>query len=64
MVDRYATVECGCGASYSRREVTLPIKDIGSFECGACGHRLEIWYGRTVPIFTALPRKERKISVG
>jgi hypothetical protein len=30
---------------------TLPIKDIGLFECVECGARLEIWSGRTVPVF-------------
>ena len=60
MVERYAIVECVCAASYTRREVTLPIKDIGFFECVDCGNRLAIWYGRTVPIFSRLPRKERK----
>ena len=42
---------CTCGAHYEREERTLPIKDIGMFECVDCGVRLEIWSGRTVPVF-------------
>lgn len=42
---------CACGAHYEREERVLPIKDIGLFECADCGKRLEIWSGRTVPIF-------------
>lgn len=44
-------ISCACGACYEREERTLPIKDIGLFECVDCGKRLEIWSGRTVPIF-------------
>lgn len=44
-------INCACGAHYEREERTLPIKDIGLFECHECGHRLEIWSGRVVPIF-------------
>ncbi|MBC7769088.1 MAG: hypothetical protein H7124_09905 [Phycisphaerales bacterium] len=44
-------IDCGCGASYERREVQLPIKDIGCFDCSDCGARLEIWSSRTVPAF-------------
>ncbi len=42
---------CACGVCYAREERTLPIKDIGFFECVECGARLEIWSGRTVPVF-------------
>jgi hypothetical protein len=42
---------CACGAHYEREVRTLPIKDIGVFECHDCGARLEIWSGRTVPVF-------------
>lgn len=45
-------IDCACGARYERREVQLPIKDIGCFECFDCGVRLEIWHGRSVPAFT------------
>jgi hypothetical protein len=51
-------VECGCGAHYERREVRLPIKDIGLFDCRACGARLEVWSGRTVPVFIAIALPE------
>lgn len=44
-------VACACGASYERREVQLPIKDVGIFECHECGARLEMWSGRIVPVF-------------
>jgi len=44
-------VECACGERYERTERRLPIKDIGMFECVACGGRLEIWSGRVVPLF-------------
>jgi hypothetical protein len=44
-------VGCTCGAQYERHERTLPIKDIGLFECVDCGARMEIWSGRTVPVF-------------
>lgn len=42
---------CTCGVSYERRERQLPIKDIGLFACEECGERIEIWSGRTVPVF-------------
>ncbi len=42
---------CACGAHYEREVRTLPIKDIGVFECVDCGARLEIWSGRSVPVF-------------
>jgi len=42
---------CACGACYEREVRTLPIKDIGLFECVDCGARLEIWSGRDVPVF-------------
>ncbi|MGD9965154.1 MAG: hypothetical protein AB7T59_01390 [Hyphomonadaceae bacterium] len=48
------TVECGCGACYERCERQLPIKDIGIFNCEQCGDRIEIWSGRTVPVFKRL----------
>lgn len=44
-------ISCACGAHYEREERVLPIKDIGLFECAECGVRLEIWSGRTVPVF-------------
>ncbi len=47
-------VPCACGALYERVSVTLPIKDIGVFDCFECGTRLEIWHGRTVPVFNRL----------
>lgn len=47
-------VECACGVCYERREVAIPIKDIGLFECIECGARLEIWSGRSVPVFTRI----------
>lgn len=50
------TVFCGCGAAYLRRDVQIPIKDIGVFECHDCGARLAMWAGRTVPVFERLPR--------
>lgn len=42
---------CVCGERYEREERTLPIKDIGLFECVECGARLQIWSGRVVPVF-------------
>ncbi|MGD9981969.1 MAG: hypothetical protein AB7H66_12705 [Hyphomonadaceae bacterium] len=44
-------IECACGACYERQERQLPIKDIGIFACEQCGQRIEIWSGRTVPVF-------------
>ena len=44
-------IGCACGEQYEREERTLPIKDIGLFECHECGARLEIWSGRVVPVF-------------
>jgi len=44
-------INCGCGACYEREVRVLPIKDIGLFECTDCGARLEIWSGRSVPVF-------------
>ena len=52
-------VACPCGACYERREVQLPIKDIGHFDCVECGARIEIWSGRKVPCFTRAPAQER-----
>jgi hypothetical protein len=54
-------IACACGASYERREVQLPIKDIGHFECYECGARLEIWSGRKVPVFVRIRPNERSI---
>lgn len=51
-------ITCACGACYERVERTLPIKDIGLFECHDCGTRLEIWSGRTVPLFKRIPTRE------
>jgi hypothetical protein len=42
---------CECGVGYERRVRQLPIKDIGVFSCEVCDARLEIWSGRTVPMF-------------
>ena len=44
-------IHCTCGVAYERCERQLPIKDIGVFACEACGERIEIWSGRTVPVF-------------
>ena len=44
-------VDCPCGVRYERSERQLPIKDIGLFECDECGHRIEMWSGRMVPLF-------------
>ncbi len=51
MISDPTTIQCGCGACYERRERLLPIKDIGVFACEECGERIEIWSGRTVPVF-------------
>ena len=42
---------CACGVQYERQDARWPIKDIGLFECVECGARIEIWSGRTVPVF-------------
>ncbi|HYD87962.1 MAG TPA: hypothetical protein VEA80_10835 [Vitreimonas sp.] len=52
-------IDCACGARYERREVQLPIKDIGCFDCGDCGARLEVWSGRTVPAFKRVQVDQR-----
>ncbi|GAM97013.1 hypothetical protein U91I_00634 [alpha proteobacterium U9-1i] len=57
-------VSCLCGALYERVWVSLPIKDIGVFDCGVCGHRLEVWHGRTVPIFRAIDHIKRPRLLG
>jgi len=44
-------ITCNCGVSYERTEQRLPIKDIGVFDCEACGVRLDMWSGRLVPMF-------------
>lgn len=51
MTTKSTIISCACGACYEREERTLPIKDIGMFECLDCGARVEIWSGRTVPVF-------------
>ncbi len=51
MTPETTIISCTCGACYERQERTLPIKDIGMFECLDCGARMEIWSGRTVPVF-------------
>ena len=51
MGEQAKIIECACGACYEREMRMLPIKDIGVFECDACGVRLEIWSGRKVPLF-------------
>lgn len=51
-------VPCSCGACYERREVKLPIKDIGSFECHDCGARLEIWSGRKAVLFKRIETEQ------
>jgi hypothetical protein len=51
MTTESTIIACACGAQYQREERKLPIKDIGLFECVDCGARLEIWSGRTVPMF-------------
>ena len=53
-------IACGCGAAYTRREVRLPIKDIGLFECHDCGARLECWSGRVVPLFERIRMPEAR----
>lgn len=62
MPPRATISECQCGAAYERREVTLPIKDIGFFECAECGARLEIWSGRNVPVFKQIQARRREIK--
>ncbi len=52
-------VSCRCGALYERVWVSLPIKDIGAFDCVACGQRLELWHGRAVPTFRAIDRQDK-----
>lgn len=63
MSNESTIVDCACGARYEREVRTLPIKDIGAFECVDCGVRLEIWSGRKVPLFKRLkddtPRQKR-----
>ncbi len=51
MTPETTIISCACGACYERQERILPIKDIGLFECVDCGARMEIWSGRTVPVF-------------
>ena len=51
MAPESTITNCACGVQYERQQRILPIKDIGLFECVECGARLEIWSGRTVPVF-------------
>lgn len=51
MTSEPTMISCACGACYEREVRTLPIKDIGMFECLDCGARIEIWSGRSVPVF-------------
>jgi hypothetical protein len=60
MPDQTTIVTCDCGARYERREVALPIKDVGCFDCNDCGARMEIWSGRKVPAFKRLPNDGRE----
>lgn len=62
MVEQTTIITCTCGARYERREVSLPIKDIGCFDCHTCNARLEIWSGRKVPSFKLLPNEEREVK--
>jgi len=62
MSGKVTIVDCGCGARYERREVQLPIKDIGCFDCDDCGARLDLWSGRLVPAFKRLPRTEQDVK--
>lgn len=55
-------VLCACGAKYERAEAQLPIKDVGIYECVACGEVLERWHGRKVPMFKLIARPENKTS--
>ncbi len=55
---RHLTVQCQCGAAYERREVRIPIRDIGSFDCTDCGARIEIWSGKMVPLFVRVKTPE------
>ncbi|GIK47778.1 MAG: hypothetical protein KJZ75_17355 [Hyphomonadaceae bacterium] len=58
MSKQHTIVDCACGARYERRQVQLPIKDIGCFDCDDCGARLEIWWGRAVPAFKRIAREK------
>lgn len=60
MQSNVSLIQCECGARYQRAERRLPIKDIGLFACEDCGTRLEIWSGRTVPIFRRIEDEEPK----
>lgn len=62
MRENIQTVRCECGASYEREERQLPIKDIGLFACEECGHKIEIWSGRTVPVFKRIvaPKQQQR----
>jgi transcription initiation factor IIE alpha subunit len=51
MQTRSTIIQCNCGVSYERAEQLLPVKDIGVFDCEMCGERLEMWSGRSVPLF-------------
>lgn len=54
MHENTSDVACGCGAEYERVLVTLPIKDVGIFECRDCGAPVERWHGKDVPRFKYL----------
>ncbi len=58
MAEQTTIITCACGVRYERREVALPIKDVGCFDCHECGVRLEIWSGRKVPAFKKLPSEK------
>ncbi len=53
-------ISCACGAEYERSEAKLPIKDVGIYECRACGEVLERWHGKTVPVFKLVQKPQSK----
>lgn len=57
-----ACIWCECGATYERTEMTLPIKDIGIFECTHCGVVMERWHGKNVPAFKPLAGPKRRTT--
>lgn len=57
-----ACVWCDCGAKYERAEMTLPIKDVGIFECHGCGVVMERWHGKIVPAFKLIAMPTGKSS--
>lgn len=60
MRDNVQIVHCACGEAYEREERQLPIKDIGLFACEVCGDKIEIWSGRTVPVFKRIAAKAQE----